>query len=60
MTKVEYVNALGKTIIESLDYALSYASMAYDACGFVPVIKDMDGNVIEYHFDSRGNALLGN
>lgn len=60
MIKVEYVNAIGKTVTESLVCALSYASMAYDACGFVPVIKDMDGNVIEYHFDSRGNALLDN
>jgi len=58
MIKVEYVNAMGRTIIESLDYALSYASMAWDARGFRTEIFNLDGSKVEYDFDARGNAVL--
>lgn len=36
--------------------ALIYCTMSWDAVGFAPVIVDIDGNWIEYHFNARGMA----
>lgn len=41
----------------TLDGALAYCTMAYDACGFAPVITNIDGEWVEYHFNARNKAV---
>ena len=37
--------------------ALAYCTLAYDACGFAPVIVDESGAWVEYHFNARNVAV---
>lgn len=52
ITAIDTVKVFG-----TLDAALAYCTMAWDAAGFAPVICDIDGNWVEYHFNARNKAV---
>ena len=55
-----YTNVGGWTIqADSLASALDYATMAFDACGFLPIINDANGEVA-YAIDACGIAYATN
>jgi len=59
MIKVEFKDMFDKLHVETLTEALSYASMAFDACGFKTVILYAGTDQrVDYYFTSRRIAKV--
>lgn len=57
---VTYIDSWGQEVSEPIEYALSYAEMAWDIEGAKPILLDSDGKEVKYYFNMFGRAIREN